>query len=88
MCVPDLKDLVCSAWPVQDVGYRNDWFCTVVRYRSLGLLGWLSKLVNAEFGRFGCKQRLSLDAGACESPFQDLQQSVQLPCQMTENASG
>ena len=29
--------------------------------------------VNADFGRFGSKQRLSLDAGACESPFRDLQ---------------
>ena len=34
--VPDLKVLVWSAWPVQDVGFRNNMFCTVVRCRTLG----------------------------------------------------
>ena len=48
--VPDLKVLVWSAWPVQDVGFRNDMFCTVVRCRTLG---GLSRLVNADFGRSG-----------------------------------
>ena len=43
--VPDLKVLVWSAWPVQDVGFRNDMFCTVVRCR---MLNWLIKPVNGE----------------------------------------
>ena len=50
MSVPDLKFLVWSAWPVQDVGSRKAMFCTVVRCRALG---WLSRLVNADFGRAG-----------------------------------
>ena len=38
--------------PVQDVGFRNDMFCTVVRCRTLG---WLSRLVNADFVRSGSR---------------------------------
>ena len=52
MSVPDLKVLVWSVLPIQDVGSKSDMFCTVVRCRTLG---WLSRLVNADFGR-SCRQ--------------------------------
>ena len=44
--------------------------CTLVRYR---MLGWLSKLVNADFGWFGSSSVTSGGSGACKSPLQGLE---------------